>query len=120
MSYPLPSGGRPLSSRILLLGLGLTLIGTLSGCVQSQAQPCHNADCLYSVAEYAINKAVAEEVYSPEINKAIYGPKAPTTAALPDGCAKLKSTKQQDCLKQAQALADAIKQRKQNNADNSQ
>lgn len=37
-----------------------------------------------------------------------------------EGCAKLKGTKQQDCLKQAQALTDAIKQRQQNNAANIQ
>ncbi|MCH1921354.1 hypothetical protein L9G15_18180 [Shewanella sp. A3A] len=55
-----------------------------------------------------MNKAVAEEVYSPEINKAIYGPKAATTGALPDGCAKLSGTKQQECMTQAKALSESI------------
>ena len=110
MSYSLSSGNR----RVILLGLGLSLVGMLSGCVQSQARPCHNADCLYSVAEYAVNKAVAEEVYNPEVNKAIYGPKEATTGARPDGCASLKSEKkQQECYKQAKELAEAMKPKKQ-------
>lgn len=110
MSYPLSSGSRS----VILLGLGLSLIGMLSGCVQSQARPCHNADCLYSVADYVLDKAVAAEVYSPEVNKAIYGPKDATTGARPDGCASLKSEKkQQECFKQAKALADSMAQRKQ-------
>ncbi|QSX32979.1 hypothetical protein JYB87_14720 [Shewanella avicenniae] len=114
MSYPLSAGSCRLSRSIILRGLGLSLIGMLSGCIQSQARPCHNADCLYSVAEYAVNKAVAEEVYSPEINKAIYGPKAPTTSALPDGCASLSSEKkQQECFKQAKELAEAMQPKKQ-------